>query len=73
MKIVNLKKLPISSSAFDVTFGRKLGGLVDQILAAKRADAGADTSALEAEIDRHVYALYDLTPEEIKIVEESSR
>jgi hypothetical protein len=73
VKIVNLKKLPISSSAFDVTFGRKLGGLVDQILAAKRADAGADTSALEAEIDRHVYALYDLTPEEIKIVEESSR
>jgi hypothetical protein len=42
---------------------------VDQILAAKRADARADTSALESEIDRHVYALYGLTPEEIKIVE----
>lgn len=43
--------------------------LVDQILAAKRADAGADTSAPEAEIDRHVYALYGLTPAEIKLVE----
>ena len=54
----------------------------DQILATKRADAGADTSAPEAEIDQHVYALYQpsprlrlagaLTPAEIKIVEESS-
>lgn len=43
--------------------------LVDQILAAKRVDAGADTSAPEAEIDRHVYSLYGLTPEEIDIVE----
>ena len=46
--------------------------LVSQILAAKRVDAGADTSAPEAEIDRHVYALYGLTPEEIKIVEGSN-
>lgn len=29
----------------------------------------ADTSALEREIDQIVYALYDLTPEEIAIVE----
>jgi len=46
-----------------------LVALVDQILAAKRADAAADTSRLEAEIDRHVYALYGLTEAEIKIVE----
>ena len=50
----------------------EIESLVNQILAAKRADAGADTSALEAEIDRHVYALYGLTPEEIKIVEGSN-
>ena len=43
--------------------------LVDQILAAKRADPAADTSALEAEIDRHVYALYGLTDVEIALVE----
>jgi hypothetical protein len=30
----------------------------------------ADTSALEREIDEMVYKLYDLTPEEIAIVEE---
>jgi adenine-specific DNA-methyltransferase len=43
--------------------------LVDRILAAKQRDAEADTSALEREIDKFVYALYGLTPEEIKIVE----
>ena len=43
--------------------------LVDQILAAKRAALDADTADLEKEIDQLVYALYDLTPEEIAIVE----
>ena len=47
--------------------------LVDRILAAKQRDAGADTSALEREIDELVYALYGLTPEEIKIVEEAGK
>jgi len=39
----------------------------------KRRRAGADTTALEAEIDRLVYALYGLTPAEIKLVEESAK
>lgn len=39
---------------------------------AKQRDARADTSELEQEINRHVYALYGLTPEEIQIVEASS-
>ena len=46
----------------------KLVSTVDHILAAKRHDPAADTSALESEIDRHVYALYGLTKEEIAIV-----
>ena len=41
----------------------------DRILAAKQRDAKADVSALERELDELVYALYGLTPEEIKIVE----
>jgi hypothetical protein len=45
--------------------------LVDKILAAKRANPNADTSALEREIDERIYHLYGLTPEEIRIVEES--
>ena len=43
--------------------------LVDQILTAKHADPDADVSALENEIDKLVYALYDLTDDEIAIVE----
>ena len=42
---------------------------VDRILAAKQHNPAADTRALEAEIDRRVYALYGLTPEEIALVE----
>jgi adenine-specific DNA-methyltransferase len=45
--------------------------LVNRILAAKRANPAADTTALEAEIDQLVYRLYGLTDDEIKIVEES--
>ena len=43
--------------------------MVNQILAAKRIDPDADVSELENEIDQIVYLLYDLTPEEIAIVE----
>ncbi len=42
---------------------------VDQILAIKHADPNSDISNLENEIEKLVYALYDLTPEEIAIVE----
>ena len=44
---------------------------VDQILTLKQDNPEADTTTLEKEIDAMVYALYDLTEEEIKIVEES--
>ena len=47
--------------------------LVDKILATKQRDAEADTSALEREIDELVYALYALTPEEIKLVEGAAK
>ncbi len=44
--------------------------LVNQILEAKCSNPTADTSALEHEIDQQVYALYNLTPEEIAIIEQ---
>ena len=43
--------------------------LVVEILAAKGADPGADTTNLEDKIDKLVYGLYDLTDDEIAIVE----
>ena len=36
-------------------------------------DAEADTSALEREIDRLVYARYDLALEEIELVEDGAK
>lgn len=45
----------------------KLATLVDAIIALK-AD-NKDTSKLEKQIDEMVYALYELTPEEIKTIE----
>lgn len=45
---------------------------VEEILAAKRANSAADTSVWEREIDERVYRLYGLTPDEIRIVEESA-
>ena len=43
--------------------------IVDQILIAKKSDPKADTTELEKEIDQLVYQLYELTAEEIQIVE----
>ena len=43
--------------------------LVDCILEAKAANPDADVCELEKRIDQIVYSLYDLTPEEIAIVE----
>ena len=43
--------------------------LVNQIIELKQQ--GKDTTTLEAKIDELVYKLYDLTAEEIKIVEEN--
>jgi type I restriction-modification system DNA methylase subunit len=42
-------------------------GLVDQILAMKNRNSKADTTAIESEIDQQVYALYNLTKEEIAL------
>ncbi len=49
----------------------KLVNIVDNIISVKQTNPSANTSALEAEIDKIVYQLYGLTEEEIKIVEQS--
>jgi len=42
---------------------------INQILAVKKKDPNADTSALERQIDKMIYELYGLTEEVIAIVE----
>ena len=47
-------------------------GLVDGILAAKRTGNAATVTALESEIDAHVFRLYALTPAEIALVKSTA-
>lgn len=71
IKIELLRKLPIPKA--DENQQRPVIQLVDKILVAKHRDPESETMVLEQEIDRHVYELYGLTPEEIKIVENIAR
>ncbi len=62
-----LLALPIKEPSENVL--NSVNHVFDEIVAAKRYDARADTTGLEREIDRLVYELYGLTPAEIKLVE----
>ncbi|MCY3769059.1 MAG: Eco57I restriction-modification methylase domain-containing protein [Gammaproteobacteria bacterium] len=48
---------------------RRFIDLIDNILAVKATNRSADISKQEVEIDRSVYDLYGLTPEEIAVIE----
>ena len=48
----------------------QIESLVDKILAAKKDNPQANTREWEKDIDKLVYKLYDLTEEEIKVIEE---
>ena len=62
-----LSEIPIKKSA--PSQQQPIIDLADKIIAAKHSNPNADTSALEREIDRLVYELYELTEEEVKVVE----
>lgn len=67
IKIYQLKEIPIPVVPFEKQ--DTVVGLVNQILLKKKSNPSADTSFLEYEIDKLVYQLYNLTPEEIHIIE----
>jgi len=67
IRLDDLKKMPIKIT--DEDFEDKISLKVQEILAAKKSDPKADTTALEKEIDRLVYKLYQLTYEEVKIID----
>ena len=59
-----IKQIPIPSATDEQK--QTLEALVDQIIELKKQ--GGATTKLEAEIDELVFALYELTPNEIAIV-----
>ena len=67
----HVKEFPIPVVAYEQQTG--IIKIVNQILEVKVADSDANTTDLEQEIDERVYALYNLTPEEITIVQEATQ
>ena len=65
-----LDSIPIPKNL--VTKQKNIVDLVDKILEAKRIDSEVSTSVLERKIDQLVYELYELTPEEIAIIEKGA-
>ncbi len=66
-----LEKIPIPKiTTKNQELADKIIALVDKILQAKAKDPKANTQKLEKEIDALVYRLYNLTDEEIKIIED---
>jgi hypothetical protein len=67
VKTVVLKELPIKQ----ITKSEQNSFIIkaNQIIYLKKQNPTADTTALESQIDQLVYQLYELTEEEIKIVE----
>ncbi len=66
----NIMELPmVKITAKNKKIADKIIVLVDKILKSKEKDPKANTQKLEKEIDALVYQLYNLTDEEIKIIE----
>lgn len=68
-----LENLPIPKiTQSNQSTADKIIALVEKILALKESDPKANTQELEQEIDSLVYTLYNLTEEEIKIIESNN-
>ncbi|WP_207493785.1 DUF7149 domain-containing protein [Aridibaculum aurantiacum] len=66
----DIKEMPIAKK---FTTCSEIAQLVEEILLLKSSNPKADTTDLEIQIDQLVYQLYNLTPEEIAIVEGATK
>ena len=71
-----IEQLPMPSLNFASSDGQAkhddIVALVERVLSIKKCDYDSDTNALEEAINQQIYSLYDLTPDEIAIVEDTS-
>ena len=67
LKISYVSQIPISNKTIEEK--GEIEQIANQILTIKKANPSADTTVLESEIDQLVYQHYDLTAEEIAIIE----
>jgi len=68
IKVVYVESLPIKFPSSFI----EIQSLVEEILKLKEADSTTDTTFLENKIDDLVYKMYDLTEDEIKIIEQNN-
>lgn len=68
LKAATIEALPIPDATPEQQ--QAIISLVDKILALKKKNPSSDVTTLEVQIDKFVYKLYELTDDEIKIVEE---
>ena len=61
--------IPLLDTPARVTIANQINSLVEQILTIKYKNSSTGIMTLEKQIDQLVYKLYDLTPEEIEIIE----
>jgi adenine-specific DNA-methyltransferase len=66
--VYDINNFPLPKK-IDSKIQKRMETLVEQILTKKAKDNKADTTDLENQIDQLVYQLYELTEEEIKIIE----
>ena len=69
VSLIDIKKFPIKIESS--LLSKKVVELVNRVIQIKKLNQLENTFDLEQQIDRLVYELYDLTKEEIKIIEES--
>ncbi len=67
ISLTSISNIPIPKT--DLYSQQVLSNLVKSVLSYKEQNLQADTTALENQIDQLVYQLYELTEEEIKIIE----
>lgn len=65
VQALNPLRIPVPNEKQEI----EICALFDRIIELKKQNSSADTTDLENQIDKLVYKLYDLTEEEIKIVE----
>lgn len=68
IRVAQARQLPIRKVSAEKQ--QSIIEIIDKILARKQTSPNANTSGLEKEIDTIVYQLYNLTPEEIAIIEQ---
>lgn len=64
-----VSQLPIPDA--NATAKQNIEKIVTNILKTKQGTSGSDVSGLESDLNDHIYHLFNLTPDEIKIIEDS--